>query len=130
MPWPPLHLFQPCSIRPPASNPSKGSSAIGSFCQHSPPHRDFPATFTMQVGSREVVRFRGRYYIKNNPLDAFFEELGDQIIDNIPSAPEEYESEHRSKLKTQPHTAHLDILTTRRMARVQASRVRSERTRS
>ncbi|KAI0877730.1 hypothetical protein GGS24DRAFT_94559 [Hypoxylon argillaceum] len=45
------------------------------------------------MGTRglEIVRFRGRYYIRYNQYDSYYEGLGAEIIAKIPADPEEYQ---------------------------------------
>jgi hypothetical protein len=44
------------------------------------------------MGTRglEIVRFRGRYYIRYHQFDTYFEGLGAKIVASIPADPEEY----------------------------------------
>ena len=46
------------------------------------------------MGTRglEIVRFRGRYYIRWHRFDSYFEGLGAKIVASIPTDPEEYNS--------------------------------------
>lgn len=46
------------------------------------------------MGTRglEIVRFRGRYYIRYHQYDSYFEGLGAKVIAKIPADPEEYQS--------------------------------------
>lgn len=45
------------------------------------------------MGTRglEIVRFRGRYYVRWHKYDGYFEGLGAQIVASIPSDPDEYQ---------------------------------------
>ena len=62
------------------------------------------------MGTRglQIVRFRGRYYIQYRPFDCYYDGLGLGIVKDIPSDPEEYQSEPP---KTQTNIAHCDLLT-------------------
>ncbi len=44
------------------------------------------------MGTRglEIVRFRGRYYIRWHQYDSYFERLGAKIVASIPTDPGEY----------------------------------------
>jgi hypothetical protein len=46
------------------------------------------------MGTRglEIVRFRGRCYIRYHQFDTYFEGLGAKIVASIPADPEEYHS--------------------------------------
>ena len=46
------------------------------------------------MGTRglKIVRFRGRYYIRHNQYDSYFEGLGAEIVASVPFDPEEYQS--------------------------------------
>jgi hypothetical protein len=46
------------------------------------------------MGTRglKIVRFRGRYYIRHNQYDSYFEGLGAKIVASIPLDPVEYQS--------------------------------------
>jgi len=39
-----------------------------------------------------MVRFRGRYYIRYHRFDSYYEGLGVEIIADIPTDPNEYQS--------------------------------------
>ncbi|KAI1116492.1 hypothetical protein F5Y14DRAFT_406934 [Nemania sp. NC0429] len=45
------------------------------------------------MGTRglEIVRFRGRYYIRYHQYDTYYEGLGAQIVASIPAAPDKYQ---------------------------------------
>lgn len=68
---------------------------------------------TKAMGTRgyHIVRFRGRYYIRHKQYDSYYEGLGRQVVDSIPSDPEHYQG----KLFALSCTA-LHVLTSRRMA--------------
>lgn len=78
------------------------------------------------MGTRglEIVRFRGRYYIRYNQYDSYYEGLGAEIIAKIPADPEEYQSASCLTSANAP-TSHPKnhMLTARRMAREDAGRV-------
>jgi hypothetical protein len=46
------------------------------------------------MGTRglEIVRFRGRYYVRHHQFDSYYEGLGAQIVGSIPTDPDEYQS--------------------------------------
>ena len=52
------------------------------------------------MGTRglEIVRFRGRYYIRWHRFDSYFEGLGAKIVASIPTDPEKYNSTARIKI--------------------------------
>lgn len=52
------------------------------------------------MGTRglEIVRFRGRYYIRWHRFDSYLEGLGAKIVASIPTDPEKYNSTARRKI--------------------------------
>jgi hypothetical protein len=52
------------------------------------------------MGTRglEIVRFRGRYYIRWHQFDSYLEGLGAKIVASIPSDPVKYQSKSREML--------------------------------
>jgi len=74
--------------------PSLASTVIPHYApgMREPKEHQLIQPITMGTPGLEIVRFRGRYYIRWHRLDSYFEGLGAKIIASIPADPEAYQS--------------------------------------